>query len=171
MFKGIAVALIVFSSGAMGLTIAKSFSTQVSNLRQLMTFIQVLESEIQFTRTTLPQVITAQASQFSGVIGQFLSRLSTRLQEGTGESFALIWEEGLAVLAANGLSRPALEDLHSLGDVLGMSDSTEQGKHLKVLLHRLNQALQLAEEERDKQTRLWQYLGLSAGLLICLLLL
>lgn len=170
MFRGIAVGLIVFSSGAMGLIIAKSFSTQVDNLRQLITFIQILESEIQFARTTLPQIITAQASQFSGAIARFLQMLSKRLQGGTGEPFALIWEEGLAILAANGLPKPALEDLQSLGDVLGMSDSTEQSKHLKILLHRLDQSLKLAEEDRDKQTRLWQYLGFSAGLLICLLL-
>ncbi len=171
MFRGFAVVLIVFSSGAMGVIIARSFSNQVNNLRQLITFIQVLESEIQFARTTLPQVLTAQVPQFSGVIGKFLRRLSIRLQEGTGEPFPLIWEEGLAILGANGLPKSALEDLRSLGDVLGMSDSTEQGKHLKVLLHHLEQALQHAGEERDKQTRLWQYLGFSAGLLICLLLL
>ena len=169
--KGVAAGLILFSTGAMGLTLAKSFSQRVHNLRELITFIQVLESEIQFARTTLPNVISVQATQFSGDMGRFLHILSTRLKAGTGERFGAIWEEGLQSLAANGLPKPVLEDLLSLGDMLGTSDVTEQIKHLKVLLHRLEQALQIAQEEREKQTRLWQYLGFSAGLLIVLLLL
>ncbi|HBN94906.1 MAG TPA: hypothetical protein DDZ66_01280 [Firmicutes bacterium] len=169
--KGVAAGLIFFSTGAMGLTLAKSFSRRVQNLRELITFIQVLESEIQFARTTLPNVITVQATQYSGDMGRFLNILSTRLKAGTGERFGTIWEEGIQNLASNGLPKSALEDLHSLGDVLGTTDVTEQVKHLKVLLHRLEQALQIAQEEREKQTRLWQYLGFSAGLLIVLLLL
>lgn len=169
--KAVAAGLILFSTGAMGLTLAKSFSQRVHNLRGLITFIQVLESEIQFARTTLPNVIRAQANQFSGDIGAFLHILSIGLTEGSGERFGAIWEKGLRSLAANGLPKSALEDLLSLGDLLGTSDVTEQVKHLKVLLHRLEQALQVAQEEREKQTRLWQYLGFSAGLLIILLLL
>jgi stage III sporulation protein AB len=169
--KGIAAGLILFSTGAMGLTLAKSFSQRVHNLRQLISFIQVLESEIQFARKTLPSIITAQAPQLTGEIGRFLANMSTALQQGSGEPFGLIWEEGLKILALNGLPVAALEDLQSLGELLGTSDVTEQIKHLKVLLHRLNQALESAEEEREKQTRLWQYLGFSAGLLLCLLLL
>ncbi|NMB21263.1 MAG: hypothetical protein GX979_10380 [Firmicutes bacterium] len=169
--KGLAAGLILFSTGTMGLTVAKSFSQRVHNLRQLITFIQILESEIQFARTTLPNVIAMQAPQFSGEMGRFLSNMSSRLREGRGESFGAVWEQGLQTLALNGLPKPTLEDLRSLGDVLGTSDVTEQTKHLKVLLHRLEQALERADGEREKQTRLWQYLGFSTGLLLCLLLL
>jgi stage III sporulation protein AB len=169
--KGIAAGLILFSTGAMGLTLAGSFSQRVKNLRDLIAFVQVLESEIQFARTTLPSVIHAQTMQYSGDIGSFLHILSTRLQAGTGERFGAIWEEALGSLAANGLPKSILEDLHHLGDVLGTSDVVEQAKHLKILLHRLEQALQVAQEELEKQARLWRYLGFSAGLLIVLLLL
>jgi stage III sporulation protein AB len=171
LIKGLAVGLIVFSTGMMGMLIAQSFAHQVQNLRQLITFIQVLESEIQFARTTLPDVILAQAKQCSGDVGTFLGILSTTLQAGTGEPLGVIWGKGLETLSANGFPRAVLEDMRTLGDVLGTSDVSEQVKHLRVLLHRLEQALKLAEEQRDKQTRLWKYLGFSAGLLICLLLL
>ncbi|MCK9524886.1 MAG: stage III sporulation protein AB [Limnochordia bacterium] len=169
--KGVAAGLILFSTGAMGLTIARSFSHQVHSLRQLMTFVQVLESEIRFARTTLPHVLAHQATQFSGAIGMFLSIVSTGLKAGHGEPFIVVWEAGLDSLASNGVPGSTLEDLRGLGDVLGTSDVTEQIKHLNVLLHRLEQTLKRSEEERDKQTRLWQYLGFSSGLLLCLLLL
>lgn len=155
----------------MGLLIGGSFARRVHNLQELITFVQVLESEIQFARTTLPNVLGAQAKQFSGEVGAFLRTLSTRLEKGMGEPFGVIWEEGLATLAKNGLPQSALDDLQSFGTVLGTSDAAEQSKHLRILVHRLEQALKVADEECQKQTRLWQYLGFSAGLLIVLLLL
>ncbi|NLL43906.1 MAG: hypothetical protein GX251_11265 [Firmicutes bacterium] len=170
LMKGVGAGLILFSTGAMGMILARSFSIQVHNLRQLISFIQVLESEIQFAKTTLPNVIAAEARQSSGDIGRFLQLVNKGLAAGTGERFSVIWEEGLNNLAANGLPAAVLEDLHHVGEVLGMSDTAEQVKHLKVAMHRLGQALETAEQEREKQARLWQYLGFSAGLLIILLL-
>ena len=155
----------------MGFVIASSYEKRVYNLRQLMAFIQMLESEIQFARTTLPQIIAAQAPRFPGEIGKFLVILSSNLKAGTGESFSVIWEHGVASLAQNGLPISVLQDLRSCGQTLGTSDVNEQEKHLKQLLQRLDQALKAAEGEREKHTRLWQYLGISTGLLIVLLLL
>ncbi|NLL47844.1 MAG: hypothetical protein GX249_04595 [Firmicutes bacterium] len=169
--KGIAIALVLFSTGAMGLTVARSFSHRVHNLRQLANFLQVLESEMVFAQTTLPHLIQEQAQQFTGEMGRFLASMSRRLQTGAGEPFDRIWEDGLKILAQNGFPQSTLDDLHKLGDVLGKSDVTEQAKHLKVVMQRLDQALIRADEEREKQTRLWQYLGFSAGALLCLLLL
>ncbi|HHT91371.1 MAG: stage III sporulation protein AB [Bacillota bacterium] len=171
MVKFFAVGLILFSCGAMGILIARSFAQRVHNLRELIRLVQILESEIQFARTTLPTVISAQAQQFSGEVGEFLHTLDTKLKAGTGESFSLIWCEGLSTLAKNGLPPFALEDLQNLGPVLGTSDAREQSKHLGALLRRLEQALSQAREECQKQSRLWLYLGFSAGLLIVLLLL
>lgn len=170
LMKGIGAGLIIFSTGAMGLTLARSYSLQVQNLRQLISFFQLLESEIQFAKTTLPNVIAVQAVQLPGDIGRFLQFIDKGLAAGTGERFSAIWEDGLKILGAGGLPAEVLEDLQRVGEVLGMSDTAEQSKHLKVLQHRLQHALQAAEEERDKQARLWQYLGFSAGLLIILLL-
>ena len=67
---------------------------------------------------------SAQAQQFSGEVGEFLHTLDTKLKAGTGESFSLIWCEGLSTLAKNGLPPFALEDLQNLGPVLGTSDAS-----------------------------------------------
>ena len=168
--KILASGLVILSCGAMGLIVASSYGKRVHNLRQLINFIQLLESEIQFARTTLPTVISTHATQFSGEVGRFLTILNEGLAGNTGQRFSAIWEDGVAKLSENGLPQPVIEDLRSCGSVLGTSDAMEQSKHLKNLLARLEQALSIAEGEREKQTRLWQYLGFSAGLLIVLLL-
>ncbi len=162
--------LIVFSCGIMGLLAAASYGQRVQNLRQFLSFIQLLESEIQFARTTLPEVISKHIPQFSGLTKQFLITLDAHLEDGGGHDFSSVWEQGIHHLGASGFPNQVLMDLRDVGRILGQSDVTEQLKHLQLCSIRLQQALEEAKKEQDRQTKLWRYLGFSAGLLIVLLL-
>ncbi|NMA61936.1 MAG: hypothetical protein GX956_08640 [Firmicutes bacterium] len=164
-----AAALVVFSCGVMGLLAANSYAQRVRNLRELLSFIQLLESEVQFARTTLPEVIAKVIPHFSGVTKGFLKILHDSLITGQGQDFAIGWGQAVIYLRENGLPDQALGDLQDLGRILGCSDVTEQLKHLQLCSVRLQTALEEAKEEQNKQTKLWRYLGFSAGLLIVLL--
>ena len=163
-------ALLVISCGMMGLIIASSYHQRVKNLRQLALFIQLLESEIHFVQTTLPDILKKVGSQFSGPFRRFLQSLKKGLQEGSGDSFADIWIESTGILEAIGFPSQVVEDLRGFSIVLGSSDVAEQEKHLTLLLKRVEQSLEEAQAERNKQTKLWQYLGFCIGLLLVLLL-
>lgn len=162
--------LLVTSCGLMGLVVAASFNQRVKNLRQLVTFVQLLESEIHFVQTTLPEILIKLAPQFSGPVQQFLNSLNRGLGEGSGDPFSQIWLESTQILARSGLPPPVLEELGGFGLVVGASDVREQEKHLHHLLQRLESAWEDAKGEREKQTKLWQYLGFCIGLLLVLLL-
>jgi len=168
--KAIAAGLILMACSGMGFVLASSYTQRVYHLRELIRLMQVLESEIQFSRTTLPTFLAVQAPLFRGVVGRFLTALSQGLQAGTGESFAALWQQALGILADNGLPPDVLEDLHFCGAALGRSDAAEQSKQIQQLLIRLERALAAAEQERDQHVRLWQYLGVAAGLFLVLLL-
>jgi len=166
----LAAGLIIVSSSAAGFLVAGSYIQRVQLLRELIRFLQLLESEIQYARTTLPRLLAAQAPLFSGAVGRFLAALQRGLEAGSGDSFSAIWDRELAILADNGLPPAVLGDLRSWGAVLGSSDADEQSKQIKLLLARLEQAHTEAEQERAKNVRLWQYLGFCTGLLLVLLL-
>lgn len=166
----VGTALIIFSCGMMGLIVASSYGKRVYNLRQLISFMQLLESEINFARTTLPEIIAIQKSEYIGAVGKFISILDNALNKENGAPFGKVWEQGVLELGEEGFPTQVLNDMQELGRVLGVSDVSEQTKYLKSLLIRLEQALQDAKEEQEKHTRLWQYMGFSSGLLIVLLL-
>lgn len=163
-------ALIIFSCGMMGLIVAGSYGKRVYNLRQLISFIQILESEINFARTTLPEIIAIKKHEYIGAVGNFIGTLDTALNNEKGEDFNKVWEQGVLDLSEEGFPSQVIDDMQELGGVLGVSDVSEQTKYLKSSLIRLEQALQEAKEEQEKHTKLWQYMGFSAGLLIVLLL-
>lgn len=167
----VGVGLILVSCGSMGLIMANSYRQRVLYLRQLVTFIQFMESEIFYARATLPELIGKQKNQFKGIVKDFLNALDQSLELGSGEHFSTLWEQGVAILERQGLPGQILEDFRDLGRILGVSDVNEQVKHVKLLLVRLEKSLAEAEIESEKHTRLWQYLGFSTGLFLVLLLL
>lgn len=162
--------LVIFSCGAMGLIIAASYGQRVKNLLQFASFLQCLESEMNFAQATLPEIVLRQKGQSSGILKSFLQALSRNLQAQSGENFAQVWRRSLVILADGGFPPLLLSDLQDLGNILGQSDLSEQSKHLVLLQTRLEQALAEARAEQGKHTKLWNYLGFFAGLLIVLLL-
>ncbi|HHY09169.1 MAG TPA: hypothetical protein GX528_01240 [Firmicutes bacterium] len=160
----------VFCCGAMGITIALSYSLRVKNLRQLIRFIQLLRSEINYARTPLPVIFEKLAGQFKGPLGSFVASLHRKLANNRGDSFQEIWQACLRILKAQGFPPQVLDDLLEYGLSLGVSDAEEQEKHLTFLLIRLEEALTIAAAEKARYTKVWQYLGFCTGLLIVLLL-
>ncbi|NLJ75224.1 MAG: hypothetical protein GX331_09570 [Firmicutes bacterium] len=162
--------LIVFSCGFIGLIVAKSYSDRVQNIKALLTFVQMLETEIGYSRTSLPEAFERIARQLQGPVSVFLQTVSHRLEVEPDLAMQDAWLFGVYVLEENGLPIAVLEDLITFGDVLGVSDADDQKKHLNLLRVRLTQASETAEAEHRKNARMWQYLGFCAGTLIALLL-
>lgn len=160
----------VFCCGMMGITIAVSYSLRVKNLRQMIRFIQLLRSEINYARTPLPVIIRKLTTQFSGPLGAFITSLSAKLREGRGDSFSETWLASTEILTAQGFPPQVIDDLKEYGVSLGASDAEEQEKHLTFLLIRLEEALEEAQTEKERYVKVWQYLGFCTGLLIVLLL-
>lgn len=165
----LAIGLIFFSCSAGGFLIATSFSQRVQNVRELLSFIQFLESEIRFAHSTLPAIISKESQHYRGATKDFLLTLHNGLSISEGSDFFLVWEQGLTSLQKHGFSERLLEDLRDLGKVLGQSDLTEQLKYLQLCTTRLEQSLEKSKTEQHQQERLWRYLGVSAGFLLVLL--
>lgn len=150
--------------------LAASYRQRVEHLRQLITFVQLMESEIHFARFTLPELIAKHEPQFHGLVKEFLVSLGENLRIQQGEHFSTIWDYALIVLEKYGLPQQVVSDFKDLGRILGVSDVNDQVKHLRLLSNRLEKALEVAEEEGEKHSKLWQYLAFSAGLFLVLLL-
>lgn len=162
--------MIVFSCGLIGIIVAKSYSDRIQNIKALLTFVQLLETEISYSQTSLPTAFKKIAGQLQGPVSLFLQTVTHYLLTEPDRGIQEIWELGIQVLEENGLPIVVLEDLITFGEVLGASDVEDQKKHLNLLRIRLNQALETAEAEHSKNARMWQYLGFCTGILIALLL-
>lgn len=162
--------LIILASGAAGMLVAKNFAERPRILRALQSALQMLETEINYGRTTLPEACLRVAESHDATVSLFFTVFAQELTAGTGHSGQEAWRKALQTLADEGLQSGDLDRLQTLGAVIGQSDADDQVKHLRLVHKQLEQALHQAEEEREKNVRLWNYLGFCFGALVVLLL-
>lgn len=146
-------------------------------LAAIISALQMLETEIAYALTPLPDALAAIAERQGLPVGAFLAtaaRLMLPCEHGTtapGSTAQEAWRQALEQAAPRLCLRESdVEPLSRLGAVLGVSDREDQIKHLRLAREQLAFGLKQAVEERDTKTRLYLYLGLCAGLTVIIAL-
>ena len=93
------------------------------------------------------------------------------ITERSGLTASEAWENALEDFSPNSnLNRGDIEILSAFGKYLGATDIQDQIKNIKLTLTHLRQQEVAALEERQKNEKLWRYLGVLSGIMIFLLL-
>lgn len=170
MIKTIGAGLLVISCTAMGFRIAKEFRERPRQLRLLLHSLRVLQAEIEYSVTPLPQALTkvAQRSLFPiDIVFREAARVLTEREESVVEAL----EEGIqACQAGASLRTQDFEVLREFGKTLGVSDRVHQTQHFEVAISRLSGLEHEARDSQKRHERLWQYVGVLTGLMLVVLL-
>lgn len=171
MLKLIGGLLVVASSGLAGWWVSRGYARRPVELRQFIAALQLLETEITYAATPLPEALDRVAEQVGAPASSFFRQISRDLGAHTGCSAREAWH---AALGAHGpgsaLSPGDLAVLGGLGNSIGISDREDQGKHLRLAAEQLKTALVAADDAAAKNVRMWNYMGLLGGLIIVLAL-
>lgn len=172
MFKILIATVIILICGTLGLLVANNFKLRPWQLRQLQSGLQMLETEIVYTATPLPEALIKTSEQLEKPVKDLFAVSGRALLSQRNKQVSGAWQDGINQLAEeSALSEKDLTVIKSLGHNLGSSDSEEQIKHLQLLRAQLRQHEATAEEEKKKGEKLWRYCGFLTGLIIVLLIL
>ncbi|KJS14183.1 MAG: stage III sporulation protein AB [Peptococcaceae bacterium BRH_c8a] len=171
MIKLIGAILLVSACGYAGWHVSRSYARRPVELRQFMTALQMLETEITYAATPLPDALSGIAERVDARVSSFFAHAAKELQTTRGTSARQAWSAALdRYRTGSTLDRGDLGILNSLGHNLGISDRDDQAKHLRLTLEQLKMAQARAEETASKNVKLWNYVGLLGGLIIVLAL-
>ncbi|GAB6274718.1 MAG: stage III sporulation protein AB [Peptococcaceae bacterium] len=168
----IAGCLLIMSAGSFaGISLARNYARRPGELRSMVTALQMLETEISYTATPLPEALTRIAVRCDKAITPLFSRAGEELLAQTGCTAGEAWETALNKFYALSSTLPSdLAVLRNLGMVLGISDGEDQCKHLRLAREQLKREVITAEQQAAKYVKLWNYLGLLGSLALILLL-
>ncbi|MFC4769142.1 stage III sporulation protein SpoIIIAB [Effusibacillus consociatus] len=165
MVKLIGSVLFVMATTGLGLWKAASYSERTKELHQLITALQMLETEISYGATPLPEALTRIGSRIAGKIGLLLSDTGFALSQGDGRSAGQIFQEQVLRWSPKlHLKTEDQEILCTFGHTLGNSDRLDQIKHIHLTCKRLAAEETTARDERDRLGKMWKYLGALMGL-------
>ena len=151
--------------------VAHSYGTRPEQLKTLRGALAMLETEISYGLTPLPDALRLVGLHLGGCVGEFFADVSSLLNQDQGPSSGEAWELGLGRLQEVAcLTQGDAEILRQFGYSLGVSDRENQIKNLKLIQEQLrNQELQ-AEKLRDGNQRMWRTMGFLAGLAVVFIL-
>lgn len=140
-------------------------------LRALQSALQMLETEISYSLTSLPLALEKVARSGDLRVYDIFRITRELLISGEGYTPAEAWDEGLKrAFPYLTLTDTDLEILSAFGKSLGASDREDQIKHIRLVLEQLSREGVKATEEKERNFKLWTYMGVLTGFVLVLLL-
>ena len=171
MIKIIGCLIIILSSSTLGFLMGSKFNLRVRELKLLKVSLQMLETEIAYSNTPLPEAFDNISKRSKNPIKDIFSNMSInlykRIYSTVGEAFDVSIEK---IKDKTCFSKDDLEVLKSFGNSIGTSDVNGQIKAFKLVLKQLDQQEIKAEEQRCKNEKMYKSLGFLAGVAIALIL-
>lgn len=171
MLKLIGSVIVVCATTTMGFYYAGVYAQRVKQLRLIQYALNSLESEIVYTSTPLIEAFENVSAKSNEPIKKLFSLMSKNLMGKNTEGVLSAFEEARNKVS-NSLyfDKKEMEIIASFMNSLGNSDIEGQKKNFNITIKKL-EAFELdAEERRKKNEKLFRYLGVSAGMLIIIIL-
>jgi stage III sporulation protein AB len=169
-FKLSGALLTVLACGWVGLIVAKNYRNRPWELRYLGSALQMLETEIVYASTPLPEALKKIAERVEFPVAFLFEVASTTLKTGEGGTADEAWITAVnKFMQVSSLIKIDLDILISFGHSLGASDKSEQVKILQLTREQLKHQEISAEAERMKNEQIWRLFGFLIGLVIVFL--
>ena len=172
MLKLAGVGLLLFACAGWGFSVSWQMGERIRDLRELRRIAALLRQEISYAGTALPEALRRIGSKVSRPFGEFLDRLARELVKYPGESFGMIFAEQVDEhLYKTALEPSDMADFKELGRYLGYLDKEMQLANLDLYLSETDDKLARLAEELPARKKLFQVLGVMAGLFLAILFL
>lgn len=164
--------LILGATSYGGWQVAGEYSRRPRQLHDLQTALAVLQTEVEYGATPLPDALATAARAAGPQVGALLLSAAGHLQNGAGLTAGDALRTAVAERAPALALRPAdWEALLALAAVLGASGREDQVRHLQLARERLAGEEARAIEERARYERVARYAGVLGGAALVLILL
>ncbi len=169
--KIIIVIALLLSSWAIGYLVALRYSLRVKQLGYFIGALNSLETDILYYSTPLPVAMKKVAGRSHKSISWIFDDAWKKLSERTGLNIEETWrmtiEENIDYLS---LSKDDIEIIIDFSKELGVGNKETQKKHFKYTQELLMEQKIEASNEKDKNGRMFNRLGVLLGLAMVIIL-
>lgn len=171
MIRTAALVLIAVSCAGLGFVKSQAMSTRIRNLMMLRKILRLLNGEISYGATPLPEAFYRIGSKMEMPFRDFLQDLSVDMQQYDGVSFSELFDRNVDChLKGTRLSVDDREEWKEFGRMLGYLDREMQLSTLKSFDEALSWKIRELKEGLPARKKLCQSLGVMGGLFLVIFL-
>ena len=163
--------MVVLSSSMIGFIIAGTYKKRPNTLRNLQAALSMLESEINYGHLPLPQALKSISRKCDKDVAELFARAAQYLSSRNGLTADEAWEKSLKEFFFNSyIAENDYEILIAFGKYLGSTDKQDHIKNIRLAMYNLRQQELSSIQEKEKNEKMWRYLGVLSGIMVVLLL-
>lgn len=170
-FKILFLISILVLSTMIGVIVASKYSNRVGELQELVIALEILESRMNYTYDTIPEIFDFIArhlkTNVKNIFQYSSEKLSIDKDFSAGELFDSTIDEEKILLD---LSENDIEILKGLSVSFGQTDLESQIKNIRMILRNLNMQLEEAKKEKAKNFKLCRNMGTIIGAILMIIL-
>ncbi len=171
LIKLIGSGVIITAATCTGYVLAGRYSGRVRHIRLMQDGLRMLEGHILFTSTPLPEALKKTAKRLGKPVDRIFDISSELLDSRMGYTVEEAWS--IALSSTRDLLCMNAEDIEIIANftkTLGSTDKENQEKNFRLVEIQLNSQLKKAEENRDRNERMYKNLGFLLGATLIILL-
>ena len=163
--------MVMFSGICLGFSKAAKEQKRLEQGIDLKRMLYLLQSEIRYGFTPLPEAVASIADKTSKELRSFLLQVSEELSSHTKDSFSDVWNRAIKDQLKGVILEPKfLRDLHSMGETIGYLDKEMQEKTIGFTIEQLEEEIFQMKDNVIRNCKMYRSLGLSFSLLLIIIL-
>lgn len=154
------------TSTCIGIIISKRFSNRVDILKEMKNALNMFEVKINFACEALPNVFSEIADKTKGPVKRIFKDTTLHMDKMiAGEAWNVAVENNQECL-----KKEDIDTLKTLGKMLGKTDIEGQISQIKLVEEFLDEQINEATDEKNKNAKMYQKLGAIVGLIMVIVL-
>ena len=166
MIKYFMLFLVLVTCSLIGKYVAKKYVIRVNELEEMKNALTMFQSKIKFTYEPIPEIFQEIARNTSPNVGQVFGLATEKMQDLPAN---LAWEKAVEEMQ-NNLTKEDKRVLKILSKLLGQTDVEGQTSQIEITQKFLEAQLKEAQEQKEKNEKLYSKLGTTIGLAIVVIL-
>ncbi len=164
--------LVIISSSLIGYLYGIKYSKRLSNLIYLQQCIKLLETEVLYGATPLPDALKNVYKKGNGKTSFIFEEIRQNLLNHKDKSLYECFTETTDILKEKlHFKKEDIEVFMTLGQTLGTSDRKDHEKNFRMVITQLKALENEARIEKEKNEKMYKSLGVLTGIAIVIILL
>ena len=152
-----------------GNTYAKKYVSRVQELEKMQNLLNIFKSKIKFTGLTIQEIFNQIYDDNKDIFGDIFKIASLNMENMSAKDG---WEKAIEESQDKlSLNREDFTAIETLGQMLGNTDAEGQVSQIELTEKLIEDHIENAKIEKQKNTKLYKTLGVTVGLTAVILLL
>ncbi len=164
--KYVMLFLIFISANLIGKIIAKKYTDRLQELEEMKNALNIFKSKIKFTYQPIPEIFEEISNNSNRNISNIFKSSRENMENLSAEE---AWIKAIEE-SKNNLTKEDKNTLKMLSKLLGQTDVNGQISQIEITENFLETQIKQAQEEKQKNEKLYIRLGTTIGLVIVIIL-